>query len=62
MEALGYFLYFLLACFFVALVLGIAKGTSPKYLIQTLEETEVTLIRFVGMFSIVIWGLYSQYY
>lgn len=54
MEALGYFLYFLLACFFVALVLGIAKGTSPKYLIQTLEETEAD-------FNRICWNVFYSY-
>ena len=54
METLGYFLYFLLACFFVALVLGIAKGTSPKYLIQTLEETEAD-------FNRICWNVFYSY-
>gem|GEM_PF-4352830 len=54
MEALDYFLYFLLAYFFVALVLGIAKGTSTKYLIQTLEETEADFIK-------ICWNVFYSY-
>ena len=54
MEALVYFLYFLLTCFFVALVLGIVNGTSKKYLIQTLEETEAN-------FTKICWNVFYSY-
>ena len=45
MEALGYLFFLGAFCFFIAIILGIAKGTSQKYLIQTLEETEAEFNR-----------------
>ena len=45
MEALAYLLYSLVFGFFIALIGGIVKGTSSKYLIQTLEETEADFIK-----------------
>ena len=54
MEALGYLLYFLLACFVISLIIGVVKGTSPKYLIQTLEETEVD-------FNKICWNVFYSY-
>ena len=40
MESLGYLLLLGGLFFFGAIIVGIVKGTSQKYLIQTLEETE----------------------
>ena len=40
MEVVGYFLLFSSLFFFVGIIAGIVKGTSHKYLIQSLEETE----------------------
>ena len=54
MEALAYLLYFLVFGFFVALIGGIVKGTSPKYLIQTLEETEAD-------FTKICWNVFYSY-
>ena len=54
MEALGYLLYSLVFGFFVALIGGIVKGTSPKYLIQTLEETEAE-------FNRICWNVFYSY-
>lgn len=54
MEALGYLLYSLVFGFFGALIAGIVKGTSPKYLIQTLEETEAD-------FNRICWNVFYSY-
>lgn len=45
MESLGYLLLLGGLFFFGAIIVGIVKGTSPKYLIQTLEETEADFNR-----------------
>lgn len=54
MEALAYLLYSLVFGFFIALIGGIVKGTSPKYLIQTLEETEAD-------FNRICWNVFYSY-
>jgi len=54
MEALAYLLYSLVFGFFIALIGGIVKGTSPKYLIQTLEETEADFIK-------ICWNVFYSY-
>ena len=54
MEALVYLLYSLVFGFFVALIGGIVKGTSLKYLIQTLEETEADFIK-------ISWNVFYSY-
>ena len=54
MEALAYLLYSLVFGFFIALIGGIAKGTSTKYLIQTLEETEAE-------FNRICWYVFYSY-
>ena len=53
-ESLGYLLYLGAFCFFIAIILGIAKGTSQKYLIQTLEETE-------SEFNRICWNVFYVY-
>lgn len=54
MEALAYLLYSFVFGFFGALITGIIKGTSPKYLIQTLEETEADFIK-------ISWNVFYSY-
>lgn len=54
MEALAYLLYSLVFGFFIGLIGGIVKGTSPKYLIQTLEETEADFIK-------ICWNVFYSY-
>ena len=54
MEALAYLLYSLVFGFYIALIGGIVKGTSPKYLIQTLEETEADFIK-------ICWNVFYSY-
>ena len=54
MEALAYLLYSLVFGFFIALIGGIVKGTSSKYLIQTLEEIEADFIK-------ICWNVFYSY-
>lgn len=68
METLGYLFFLGAFCFFIAIILGIAKGTSQKYLIQTLEETEAEFNRIcwnvfyvclIGIFIVILLFLIS---
>ena len=54
MESLGYLLLLGGLFFFGAIIVGIVKGTSPKYLIQTLEETEAD-------FNRICWNVFYVY-
>lgn len=54
MESLVYFLLLGGLFFFGAIIIGIVKGTSKKYLIQTLEETEVE-------FNKICWNVFYSY-
>lgn len=54
MESLVYLLLLGGLFFFGAIIVGIVKGTSPKYLIQTLEETE-------SEFNRICWNVFYVY-